>query len=220
MVANQRGSALPGGQGVKKVTVFEHAMLGVTATTAAGLDRRYGWPVVAAAGVVSLLPDWDGLALVFGAAAFDKAHRVWGHSLLTAGLLGAAFMVAAARWRLAQRAVRLVRPVPREEPPAGPPAPAELLVWAVLGVVLSWLHLAADLVYSGHDVLPDWGLQLFWPFSDRSLAFPLVPWGDVGTTLIFVVGMFALVRWPRRSQGVGLATLAAVIAYIVIRGIG
>ena len=63
------------------MTVFEHAMLGVTGTLAVGLHRRYGWKIVAAAGAVAVLPDWDGLSILFGAAAYGKVHRAWGRLL-------------------------------------------------------------------------------------------------------------------------------------------
>src|SRR4051794_24736441 len=45
------------------------------------------------AGAAAALPDWDGLSLAFGPAAYSAAHRVWGHNLLAAllggGLVGA-----------------------------------------------------------------------------------------------------------------------------------
>jgi len=46
------------------MTTYEHAMLGITGALAAGLHRRYGWQIVAMAGVTAVLPDWDGLSLL------------------------------------------------------------------------------------------------------------------------------------------------------------
>ena len=53
------------------MTTYDHAMLGVCGVLATGCQRRYGWPLVATAAVAAVLPDWDGLSLLFGAAAFD-----------------------------------------------------------------------------------------------------------------------------------------------------
>ena len=72
------------------MTTYEHAMLGIDGVLALGLHRRYGWQIVAAGGCAAVLPDWDGLTLLLGANCYAAAHRVWGHNLLVAGLLGAA----------------------------------------------------------------------------------------------------------------------------------
>ena len=45
------------------MTSYEHAMLGIDGALALGLHRRYGWQIVAAAGCVAVLPDWDGLSI-------------------------------------------------------------------------------------------------------------------------------------------------------------
>jgi hypothetical protein len=234
------------------VTVFEHAMVGVTGTVAAGQHRRFGWPVVAAAALVAVLPDWDGVSILFGGAAFDKAHRVWGHNLLVAGISGAAVMAIARlyfpfemlsrslsknRWR---REAPFAAETPQNEPTPGgsrigskaedasdaftgrlplsrPTSASELWTWVTVGLLASLSHLAADLVYSGHHKLADWGIQLLWPFSDRPFAYPVVPWGDVGATLIFVVTMFAMVRWKSRAQIPAALGLASVVGYVTLR---
>ena len=50
------------------MTFYEHAMLGATLALVAGLQRRHGWRIVAMAAVAAVLPDWDGLTIVLGAA--------------------------------------------------------------------------------------------------------------------------------------------------------
>lgn len=95
----------------------------------------------------------------------------------------------------------------------------DLGVWVSVGVAASLSHLAADLVYSGHAKYADWGLKLFWPFSDRAFVYPMVPWGDIGAAAILSVGMFAMIRWRSRVQTIAGTTLAAVAGYIVCRGI-
>ncbi|OHB84669.1 MAG: hypothetical protein A2V98_21640 [Planctomycetes bacterium RBG_16_64_12] len=207
------------------MTTYEHAMLGVTGTLAAGLDRRYGWQIVALGGFVAVLPDWDGLSILCGAAVFDHLHRSLGHNLLVCTLLGAVVAALDYRFSLALRVKgyfgRYVRALaPQESSPKRSVFHAyELSVWVVTGVLASLSHLAADLVFSGHPVFSDWGLRLLWPFSDRVWGYPLVSWGDPGVTLIFVGGMFAMIRWPRRLQLVSGLTLTTVLGYVSIRAV-
>jgi len=190
----------------------------------AGLDRRFGWPIVATAAVTAVLPDWDGLSLLLGPALFDQLHRAAGHNLLAGASLGAAFAALDYRYSLVCRAAQWFRRrLPRLEVPSGSPVrqrfrAAELTLWIAVGVTASLSHLAVDLVFSGHRTLADWGLPLFWPFSDRRWVFPMVRWGDAMPTLIFVAGMFAMVRWPGRRAPIARLTLVAVAAYIVARG--
>jgi membrane-bound metal-dependent hydrolase YbcI (DUF457 family) len=205
------------------MTVYEHAMLGVTGALATGLDRRYGWQIVAMAGFTSILPDWDGLSLVLGGGPFDQVHRTVGHSLLVATLLGAAVAALDYRYSIALRVRdsigRRIHAIAPKEPSIKRSVfrPGELAGWVVVGVLASLGHLAADLVYSCHERLPDWGLRLFWPFSDRVWAYPLVPWGKVGTPVIFAAGMFAMVRWPTRLQRIAVVTLALLLIYVAVR---
>lgn len=72
--------------------------------------------------------------------------------------------------------------------------------------------------HHGAIALPVWGVPLFWPFSDVTYAYPLVMWGDVGATLIFITSMFAMLRWKKRIQPIAAGSLLAVAAYMMIRG--
>jgi membrane-bound metal-dependent hydrolase YbcI (DUF457 family) len=205
------------------MTFYEHAMLGANGALALGLHRRHGWRIVALSGLAAVLPDWDGLSLLFGAHAYDRVHRTVGHCLLVSTLLGAALAAAEYRLDLAGRArawaSRWLRELRSEEPyEAAGKRGTSLPVWLAVGVLATWSHLAADLVFSGHATYGDWGLRLLWPFSDRAWAYPMVPWGDVGVAVIFVAGTFALVHWPARAPQIAGLTLAAVAAYVVVRG--
>jgi membrane-bound metal-dependent hydrolase YbcI (DUF457 family) len=206
------------------MTSYEHVMLGVTGGLAVGLHRRYGWQIVAMAGVAALLPDWDGLSLLAGPAAFDRVHRTWGHSLWAAALVGALFAALEYRFRWLDRAGRwLLKTFPLRRTEAAPPVEApsaaggSLLAWMAVGALAAWSHLAADVVFSGHSQLADWGIRLLWPLSERAWAYPMVPWGDPTVAILFAVGMFAMVRWPKRIQAVAIATLAAVAIYTAVR---
>ena len=207
------------------MTSYEHALLGATGATAAGLHRPYGWPIVAMAAVTAVLPDWDGLSIVFGADMLDRVHRVIGHNLLVCVLLGATLAAADYRWAMILRVKRWtgrrirVFAVEDNLPQRLAFNTRDLGIWVLVGVLASLSHLGADLVYSGHAEYSDWGLKLFWPFSDRTFVHPMVPWGDIGTAVILSVGMFAMIGWRSRSRAIAGTTLVAVLAYIVGRGI-
>jgi hypothetical protein len=204
------------------MTTFEHAMLGTTGALAAGLHRR-SWQIVAMAGVAAVLPDWDGLSLLFGAAAFDQIHRAVGHSVFVATIVGVVAALAEYRLRFLARLAALlggrVEGIPLESAVSdGTTAVAEgAFVWTVTAVVATWSHLAADLLFSGHAQLSDWGLKLFWPFSQKAYVFPAVRWGDPVPTIILVAGMFAMLRWRSHVQGVAALTLFALVGYIALR---
>lgn len=206
------------------MTSYEHVMLGVTGTVALGMHRRYGWPIVAVAGIAAIVPDWDGLSLAFGAAAFDRVHRAWGHNLLAAALAGAILAVVEHRFGWMERAglglaarLKLLGPTQTMESLRSRPR-GGLAVWILVGIAASLSHLGADMLFSGHATLSDWGVRLLWPFSDRAWVYPMVPWGDPCVSVIFAAGMFGMLRWPGRLERVAGATLAAAAAYVLIRG--
>ena len=177
------------------------------------------------AAVTAVLPDWDGLSIVFGADMLDRVHRVIGHNLLVCVLLGATLAAADYRWAMILRVKRWtgrrirVFAVEDNLPQRLAFNTRDLGIWVLVGVLASLSHLGADLVYSGHAEYSDWGLKLFWPFSDRTFVHPMVPWGDIGAAAILSAGMFAMLARPSRVQPIAGTTLAAVLAYVVVRGI-
>jgi membrane-bound metal-dependent hydrolase YbcI (DUF457 family) len=205
------------------MTVFDHAMVGICGTLASGVQRRHGWQVVALAGCMAVLPDADGLSILLGMNAYIAVHRVWGHSLLVAGL-AAAIVSAAAYWadapsKAQQWLARRWQTVAIRGSPAAPPrGPKELAIWVTVGVLAAYSHLLADVFFSVGKDLPKWGVPLFWPFSAAEWAWPLVPWGDVGVTLIFAAAMFAMLRWPAWVRTIAAGSLIAAAAYMVVRG--
>src|SRR5262249_3647124 len=114
----------------------------------------------------------------------------------------------------------LVLPAKSLTPPARGRSPRELDAWLLLGLMAGYSHLVADYFYSGHPTLQAWGLPLLWPFSDRAWARPTVAWGDLGATLIFIVEMFALYRWPGRARLTAWLALTAVVAYVAVHALG
>ena len=201
------------------MTVYEHAMLGATIALAAGTRRRHGWGIVGTAALAAALPDADGLSILFGAEAYSRIHRVWAHNILVVSLLGLVTGAGGYGLSLSGRLTRFARPVPAK---STPPAPASvfsfhgLAVWMCVGLLASLSHLPADLVYAGAPGYTTWPVPLLWPFSAQGWALPVVPWGDLGVTLIFVAEMFALYRWTSHARLIAWTTLAAVLAYIGI----
>jgi hypothetical protein len=205
------------------VTPLEHALVGIDGALALGLHRRHGWKIAALAGAAAALPDWDGLTLLWSAALYDTSHRVWGHNVFACVLAGIAIGLADYRFdlatRLARRFVRLARldvgedalTLRRQFESRG------ATVWTLTAVVAGWSHLASDLVVSGSAAYSDWGVQALWPLSDRAWVYPRVRWGDIGITLIFAAGAFAMLWQPRRIQLLAAITLAAVVLYIAVR---
>lgn len=204
------------------MTTFEHAMLGINGALAGGLHHRNTWRIAAFAGLAAISPDWDALTIVGGMQLFDHAHRVWGHSLLS--VVVAASVLAALDFRydlvgLGERMLcRLLR-TPSKALAARPDRDWKRFVtWFVVAFLAMMSHLATDLVYSGTAELAHWHLQLLWPFSSRGFVYPMVHWGDVGVTIIFVISMFAMVRRREWIQPIAAITLALVLVYIVVRG--
>ena len=206
------------------MTPYEHAMVGITGVLATGLNRRYGWPIVGLAAVAAVSPDWDGLTIVAGSAAFAASHRLWGHNVMACVLSGLVMGVVDYRFDVVTRCSRFLTRKLRLGLTGGEPRVREarflggFAVWIGVAVAAALSHLVGDLMFSGSATLPDWELQPWWPLSRAGYVYPLVPWGDPGASLVFVAGMFAMWKWPRRMQSISLGTLAGVILYVAIRG--
>jgi membrane-bound metal-dependent hydrolase YbcI (DUF457 family) len=209
------------------MTTYEHAMVGVWGALALGLQRRHGWQIVALAGLTAVAPDLDGLSILLGKQCYAAGHRLWGHNLLAAGL-GAALLAAAlyktgvlakAQQSLARRCRAFSGADGSGNSEARPGRVAELTLWVTVGVAAAYSHLLVDVFFSAGRDLPVWGVPLCWPFSDAAWAYPLVPWGDIGATVIFAAAMFAMVRWPARIRAIAAGSLVAAGGYMVLRGV-
>ncbi|NOX56247.1 MAG: hypothetical protein GXP27_17745 [Planctomycetes bacterium] len=206
------------------MTTFEHVMLGMNGAIAAGLTRRCGWPVAAVAGLAAAAPDWDGLTLLFSSSAFAAGHRLWGHNVLACVLVGTLIGLIDCRWAVLPRMAYWLGQMLRIEGAASlaqnsrPVDGRRCSLWILVAIIATFSHLLADMLVSGTATLADWEVSLFWPWSRRGWVFPLVPWGDPGMTIVFVVGLFALVRWRPHAQRVSLLTLLTLAAYMLIRG--
>ena len=209
------------------MTTPEHAMLMVNAVLATGLTRRHGWQIAAIAGIAAILPDWDGLTLLWSAALFDTAHRCWGHGLFSCVLLAAIVTWFDARHdlttRLARGFLRLTRiTLPNADTLLRPHPAQNRAEWGVrAGVILAATlsHPLTDLLVSGADGLNDWKIDLFWPFSHEGFVFPLLRWGDIGVTLIFTVGAATMLCRKRQIRTIAAITLATSAGYAILRAV-
>jgi len=206
------------------VTVYEHMMVGASLALGAGLHHKHGWRIVGLAAVAAALPDWDGLSILLGSQAYTKAHRVWGHNLLVALSVGGLAGAVELGYHFSERLRRSMRRVLTRITPAANSSKFEskitasaLILWIGTGAVASLSHLVVDIFYSGHRGGDIWPLRLLWPFSNSDWAFPIIDWGDLGATIIFIAEMFALYRWPALAQRIAWAGLAAVCLYVGTR---
>jgi len=78
------------------------------------------------------------------------------------------------------------------------------------------------MVVSGGHGLPDWPIQPLWPFSHQAFVAPLIPWGDVGPTVILMAdslaGAIQGAKHPDRLSAISVTTLALLWVYILGRG--
>ena len=180
------------------MTTFEHAMLGVDLVIASGLDRKHGWRLAAMAGVAAVLADWDGFLF--------STHRAWGHGILPCFLIAVLWGLLDYRFdlisRLASRAVRFTKVTVPEGLLARRTvfSKGEAMLWCVVSIIAAQTHAPCDMIVSGTKSLPDWEVLWLWPFSSKGFVYPLVPWGDVGITLILFAGMFVMLRYRERRQ--------------------
>jgi hypothetical protein len=205
------------------MTVYEHAMIGINGSLAMGLHRRHGWQIVALAGFAATLPDLDGVTILLGPNLYAEGHRLWGHNLLVAGLV-AAFVSAivyqtdaatkAQRWLARRWKAFSVCGDPTETPHRR----MELCLWIVVGVAAAYTHLLTDILFSGGRNLPIWGVPLLWPFAGMAWAYPLVPWGNIGATVILAASMFAMLYWQAWIRTIATGSLIGVVAYMIICG--
>lgn len=204
------------------MTSIEHAMLGINGALSAGMHRRWGWQIVALAGLAATSPDWDGVFILSQSVFLTEGHRVWGHNILACVLAGIFLGVIDYYFDLATRCgrafTRLLRlTVPRETLVTRDRfLPSGVAVWILVAIVAMLSHLPADVVVSGTEELPDWEVKLLWPFSEHGCVFPLIHWGNPGITIVFLVGMFAMARWKSHVQAIASATLVLVVAYLSV----
>ena len=206
------------------MTTPEHTLVGIHFAFAVGLHRYFGWRSVAMAGVASNIPDWDGLPMLFDMQRFESGHRVWGHSVIS--LITSSFLLGwtqvlwdwigtVANWSRAKLSTTPPQVVIQRSRLLGGTG---VLAFTSIALIAQALHLPCDMVVSGGNGLTDWAIQPWWPFSNASYVFPLIPWGDVGPTVILMVGIIVIAKRQVLISRTSSLTLITLCAYLIIRG--
>ena len=174
------------------------------------------------AGLASNVPDLDGLPMLFDMQRFEAGHRVWGHNIvaiiLSSLLLGwtqfrFSWIDKMGAW-IATKISALIKldwTTDATEPRIG------VLTCASIAMLAQMLHLPCDMVVSGGNGLSDWAIQPFWPFSHTGYVYPMIPWGDVGPTVIMMTGIIFSAKHPTNLSMTSLLTLIALCAYLFAR---
>jgi purine-cytosine permease-like protein len=74
------------------------------------------------------------------------------------------------------------------------------------------------MVVSGGFGLNDWSVKPWWPFSQAEYVLPLIPWGDIGPTVIMMAGIILGAKRPDKLSRISTVTLMVLIAYLLVRG--
>lgn len=148
---------------------------------------------------------------------------IGGHNLLVAGLAAMVISTVAYQWNVLNRIQGWLAKHWKALAVCGqvktpPHRRSELFLWIVIGVLAAYSHLLIDAMFSVGKNLPIWGVHLLWPFTGTIWAYPLVPWGNIGVTVIFAMSMFAMLRWPAWIRAIAASSLIAVAGYMAICG--
>lgn len=177
------------------------------------------------AGVASNIPDWDGIPMLFDMQRFESGHRVWGHGILSIILSSFLLGFLQIRWDWIGCVANWLRNALPKFGVADAPRNTDWLVggigglvFASIGVCAQLLHLPCDMVVSGGNGLSDWSIQPWWPFSNAAYVYPLIPWGDIGPTIILMVGVIAIAKRNSGLSQTSWLTIAALCGYLFVRG--
>ncbi|MDP1560864.1 MAG: metal-dependent hydrolase [Pirellulaceae bacterium] len=204
------------------MTTPEHTLVGLHVAFALGVHRSYGWAAVTMAGLAANVPDWDGLPMLFDMQRFETGHRVWGHNLIAIFLSSLLLGWTQFRYSWIERiAGWLASKIPslkmRDQTFDVTGPRVGTVTFFGIALISQLLHLPCDMVVSGGKGLTDWAIQPFWPFSNAGFVYPMIPWGDVGPTVILMAGIIIAAKRPARLATVSMLTLLALSAYLVAR---
>jgi inner membrane protein len=168
---------------VQKMDNLTHTLTGI-ALGQAGLKHKTRYAMLALI-IASNLPDADIMRATRGSVDYLAYHRGITHSLL--GLTGLAVILAAAIFFLGRKAV------PKKH------APPVSLKWLFL---ICWIATACHVLM---DFTNQYGVRLFLPFSDRWVAWDIMP--IVGPYLLFLLivglGFPAILKLVTEEVGAG-----------------
>ncbi len=207
------------------MTTPEHTLVGIHLAFATGCHHRWGWVAIAVAGIAANLPDLDGLPMLMDMQRFEAGHRVWGHNFLAILLMSLLLAWTQTRYRWIDRAGSFLTHKFVSDDSQRLNTSLEIsqkgnnqfFVFALIAMLSQTVHLPCDMVVSGGNGLSDWPIQPFWPFAQTGYIFPMIPWGDVGPTVIMMAGVIWIAKRPKRLQQIAVGTLLVLLTYLVVR---
>jgi len=207
------------------MTTPEHTLVGIHFALATGLHRFVGWRGVVMAGVASNIPDWDGIPMLFDMERFESGHRVWGHGILSIVLSSLLIGFSQSRWDWIGCIAGWFRGILPSSTLVSDSRLPEWqigvrggLVFTAIGLGAQLLHLPCDMVVSGGNGLSDWAIQPWWPFSTAAYVYPLIPWGDVGPTVILMAGIIGIAKRNSHVSETSWLTILTLCGYLLVRG--
>lgn len=204
------------------MTTPEHTLVGIHLAMAVGVHSKLGWSTVVFAAIASNIPDVDGLPMLVDMERFESVHRVWGHNFLAIAITSILIAWTQSRFHWIEVITkRLARFLPAESQSAiaEEPRKTPFISLFFLSIFVQAAHLPCDMVVSGGEGLSDWLVFPFWPFLDWGFVYPLIPWGDIGPTVILMLGAIAIVKVPKRIKMVSLVSLLLLCFYLISRRI-
>ncbi len=203
------------------MTTPEHTLVGIHCAIACGLQSRFGWGCVVFAAVASNVPDLDGLPMLVDMQRFEHGHRLWGHNFLVILLASLILIALQVRFQWVDKLTSTTRRLLPDESRVDSEQmrlniPIHILL--VVALATQTIHLLCDIVVSGGKGLSDWLVFPFWPFWNHGFVLPLIPWGDVGPTVIMMVGLIAAAKIPSRIRLISAGTLGVLCIYLIGRG--
>lgn len=229
------------------MTTPEHTLVGIHCAMMLGLHRSYGWRAIAVAGIASNLPDWDGLPMLIDMERFEIGHRVWGHNVFSIAVASVLFSLVQWRFDwlgwMAQRfsgnkttATELKQEVSElkvnGQAPAGETETGQsqsshrqsghwqtqsLLVLFIVALAVQLIHLPCDMVVSGGNGLSNWPIRPWWPMDNTAYVYPMIPWGDVGPTLILMIGVIVAAKLQRQLAAISAGSILTLVVYLILR---
>jgi membrane-bound metal-dependent hydrolase YbcI (DUF457 family) len=207
------------------MTSPEHTLVGIHFAFATGVHRFVGWRGVAMAGIASNIPDWDGIPMLFDMQRFESGHRVWGHCILSIVLSSLLIGFIQIQWDWIGRVATWLRRPSSQNSITAAPVRREryigslgVFAFAMIGLCAQLLHIPCDMVVSGGNGLSHWAVQPWWPFSSAAYVYPLIPWGDVGPTVILMAGVIVMAKRNSAFSQNSWLTIVLLCGYLVVRG--
>ena len=203
------------------MTSPEHTGVGILGALSLGLHQRLGWAAVVFAGVVSNIPDLDGLPMLIDIVRFESGHRVWGHNFLAIVITSAPIAYIQSRYciiEIVASRLRMMAPKDVAIPSIEQAKPIRFLTLVCIAFLFQAIHLVCDMAVSGGKGLSDWHVLPFWPFSSKGYVLSLVEWGNPMPTWIMMATLVVVAKRRDFTRLIATVGLMLLCTYMLISG--